>query len=220
MMLIVRQVSWSPVKSGVCAMMLLAVACGGSESPQTQRGTDSQAQPQAPVQAPAKVTEKAFVSGGKIEMHLDGGNYTVRPAGGDAIRVTLAGSVGAAKVDVATEDTHANVLVKETPRNNFLATIEVPQTADLVIRLAAGALTLESISGNKDVESNAGNVDIVTGDSKDYASVDASVQAGDIKAEAFGESQSGLFRKLTWSGKGKYTLRVKLVAGNLTLRSK
>ena len=216
MMLLVRQAWWSAVKSGACAMMLLAVACSGSESPQTQRGTDPQAQPQAP----GKVTEKAFVSGGKIEMQLDGGSYTVRPAGGNAIRVTLSGNVGAAKVDVATEDTHANVSVKETPRSNFLATIEVPQTADLVIRLAAGDLTLDAVSGNKDVESNAGNVDIVIGDSKDYASVDASVQAGDIKAEAFGESQSGLFRKLSWSGKGKYTLRAKLIAGNLTLRGK
>ena len=216
MRLLVRQAWWSAVKSGACAMMLLAVACSGSESPQTQRGTDSQTQPQAP----GKVTEKAFVSGGKIEMQLDGGNYTVRPAGGNAIRVTLPGNVGAAKVEVATEGTHANVSVKETPRGNFLATIEVPQTADLVIRLAAGDLTLDAVSGNKDVESNAGNVDIVTGDSKDYASVDASVQAGDIKAEDFGESQSGLFRKLSWSGKGKYTLRAKLIAGNLTLRAK
>ena len=189
MMLLVRQAWWSAVKSGACAMMLLAVACSGSESPQTQRGTDSQAQPQAP----GKVTEKAFVSGGKIEMQLDGGSYTVRPAGGNAIRVTLSGNVGAAKVDVATEDTHANVSVKETPRSNFLATIEVPQTADLVIRLAAGDLTLDAVSGNKDVESNAGNVDIVTGDSKDYASVDASVQAGDIKAEAFGNRSPGSF---------------------------
>lgn len=220
MMLLVRQAWWWAVKSCACAMMLLTGACGGSESPQTQRGTDSKTQPQAPVQTPAKVTEKAFASGGKIDMQLDGGNYTIRPAGGSAIRVTLTGNVGVATVDVATEDTHANVLVKETPRNNFQATIEVPQTADLVIRLTAGDLTLDAISGNKDVESNAGNVDIVTGDSKDYASVDASVQAGDIKAEAFGESQSGLFRKLTWSGKGKYTLRAKLIAGNLTLRSK
>ena len=216
MMLLMRQVCWSAVKSGAGAMVLLVVACSGSESPQTQRGTDSQTQPQTP----GKVTEKAFVSGGKIDMQLDGGSYTVRPAGGNAIRVTLSGNVGAAKVEVATEDTHANVSVKETPRSNFLATIEVPQTADLVIRLAAGDLTLDAVSGNKDVESNAGNVDIVTGDSKDYASVDASVQAGDIKAEAFGESQSGLFRKLSWSGKGKYTLRAKLIAGNLTLRSK
>ena len=130
----------------------------------------------------------------------------------------MGGNAGATRVDVSTADTRATVLVQDTPRKNFEATIEVPQTADLVIRLAAGDLKVEAIGGSKDVESNAGNVDIVTGDSQDYASVDASVQAGDINADAFGESRSGLFPKLTWAGKGKYTLRARLIAGNLTLR--
>src|SRR5687768_1533762 len=132
MMRLVTQAWWSVAASGVCGTMMLAVACGGSESPQTQRETPSQTQAQAPVQTPAKVTEKVFVSGGKIDMQLDGGSYIVRPSGGNAVRVTLGGNVGATKVDVATEGTHANVLVKETPRNNFQATIEVPQSADLV----------------------------------------------------------------------------------------
>jgi hypothetical protein len=83
-----------------------------------------------------------------------------------------------------------------------------------------GAARVTENGGNKDIESYAGNVDIVTGDAKDYASVDASVKAGDINAGAFGEAQSGLFRRLTWSGTGKYTLRASLTAGNLTLRDK
>jgi hypothetical protein len=181
-----RQTWWWVVKSGAGAAMMLAAACGGSGAPQTQKETQSPTEAQA-----SEVTEKPFVSGGKIDMQLDGGSYTVRPADGNAIRVTLSSNVGAAKVDVTPQNTQANVSVKETPRNDFQATIEVPQTADLVIRLAAGDLKVEAISGNKDIESNAGNVDIVTGDSKQYASVDASVQAGDIKADSFGESQSG-----------------------------
>jgi hypothetical protein len=196
-------------------MVVLAAACGGSDPPQTQTETPSPTQ----AQTAAKPTEKPFASGGRIDMQLDGGSYSVRPAHVHAIRVTLGGNVGAAKVDVSTEDAHARVLVKDTPRNNFQATIDVPQTADLIIRLTAGELKIEAITGNKDIESNAGNVDIVTGDSKDYASVDASVQAGDINASAFGESRSGIFPRLTWSGKGKYALRAKLIAGNLTLRS-
>ena len=210
---LMRQAWWSVVKSGVWAAMMLAAACGGP--PQTQTET------QSPTQAPSatKVTEKPFVSGGKIEMQLDGGSYIVRPADGNTIRVTLEGNVGAAKVDVTPRNTEANVSVKETPRNDFRAAIEVPETADLVIRLAAGDLKVEAVSGNKDIESNAGNVDIVTGDSTQYASVDTSVQAGDIKADSFGGSQSGLFRTFKWSGTGKYTLRAKLIAGNLTLRS-
>jgi hypothetical protein len=44
--------------------MMLAVACGGSESPQTQTATPSQNH----AQATANVTEKPFVPGGKIEI--------------------------------------------------------------------------------------------------------------------------------------------------------
>jgi hypothetical protein len=204
---------WLVSGTAACAALLLAAACGGSDQAQTQTATQSQAQ-----QTAAAVTEKPFAAGGRIEMQLGSGSYTVRPARDSVIRVTLGGDAGTTRVDVSTADTRATVLVQDTPRKNFDATIEVPQTADLVIRLTAGDLKVEAIGGNKDVESNAGNVDIVTGESKDYASVDASVQAGDINADEFGESRSGLFPKLTWSGKGKYTLRARLIAGNLTLR--
>jgi hypothetical protein len=211
------QAWWSVVTSGACAAVMLGTAaCGGSESPRTETATP----PQAQAQGTANATEKPFVSGGKIEMQLDGGNYTVRAAAGTAIRVALTGSTGNAKVDVTTANTEAKVSVKDTPHNNFQATIEVPEAADLTIRLSAGDLKVEAIRGNKDIESNAGNVDIITGDSQDYARVDASVKAGDLNAAPFGESQSGLFRSFTWSGKGKYTLRATLLAGNLTLHGK
>jgi hypothetical protein len=211
-----RQGWWSAVTAGTCAAMMGVAACSGPESPPAQTATP----PQSQAQAAAKATEKPFRAGGKIDLQLEAGGYTVRAGDGDVIRVTLGGNAGAATVDVTTTDTQAQVSVKHTPRNNFQATIEVPQRADLTIRLSAGDLKVESISGNKDVESNAGNVDIVTGDSQDYASVDASVKAGDLNAGPFGESQSGLFRSLTWSGKGKYTVRARLMAGNLTLRGK
>jgi hypothetical protein len=214
-----RQAKWSAVNAAACVAMMFTAACGGGggvESARAPAGTE----PQSQAKSTAEVTEKPFASGGKIEMQLAGGGYTVRPGSGDAIRVTLGGNVGSAKVDVTTNGTQGSVSVKDTPNNNFQATIEVPKSADLVIRLTAGELKVEAIGGNKDVESNAGNVDIVTGDSQDYASVDAAVKAGDLNANAFGESQSGLFRSFTWSGKGKYTLRARLLAGNLTLRSK
>jgi hypothetical protein len=200
--------------SSACAAIVLAAACGGADRPPTTTETSSA----GPAQTASKVTEKPFASGGRIEMQLAGGSYSIRPGSGDSIRVALAGNVGSTTVDVSTTDTRANVLVKDTPRTNFQATVDVPRAADLVIRLAGGDLKVDAITGNKDIESNAGNVDIVTGDAKDYASVDASVQAGDINAAAFGESRSGIFPKVTWSGQGKYTLRARLIAGNLTLR--
>lgn len=203
--------------SGACAAaMIVAVACGRSESP---RQGETPPQAQARTEGSAKVTEKAFASGGKIEMQLAAGKYTVRPAEGEAIRVTLGGNVGAATVEVSATEAQASVSVKDTPHNDFQATIEVPRSADLIIRLTAGELEVGAIGGNKDIASYAGNVDIVTGDSTDYAKVDASVRAGDLEAGPFGESQSGLFRRFTWSGTGKYTLRASLTAGNLKLRA-
>ena len=166
----------------------------------------------------ANTTEKPFVSGGTIEMRLEGGNYTVRPAADNQIRVTLSGNTGNAKVELTASGTRANVVVKDTPNNNFQVTIEVPKAADLVIRLSAGNLVLAAIAGNKDIQSTAGNTEIAVGDPNDYASVDASVKAGDIDAGVFGGSKSGLFAHFTWSGRGKYTLRASLGAGNLVLR--
>jgi hypothetical protein len=168
----------------------------------------------------ASVTEKTVAAGGKIMMQLDAGNYTVRPGADNRIRVTLSGTTGSAKVDLTTDNSQANVSVKDTPRNNFQATIEVPSPADIVIRLSAGNLIMAAIAGNKDVQSTAGNVEIAVGDPNDYATVDASVKAGDIDAGAFNGSRSGLFQHFTWSGRGKYTLRASLGAGNLVLRSK
>ena len=39
-----RQAWWSAVKSGACAAMILAAACGGAESPRTQAETPPQSQ--------------------------------------------------------------------------------------------------------------------------------------------------------------------------------
>jgi hypothetical protein len=168
----------------------------------------------------AKVTEKSFLSGGRIDMQLGGGNYVVRPAADNRIRVTLSGNTGGARVELTTNGTHANLEVKDTPHNNFQGAIEVPKAADLVIRLSGGQLVITPITGNKDIESNAGNTEIAVGDPNDYSSVDASVKAGDIDAGVFGRSKSGLFQHFTWSGHGKYTLRANLGAGNLVLRGK
>ena len=166
------------------------------------------------------VAEKPFAAGGKIVMHLDGGAYEIRPAADNHVRITTSGNTGDAKVELTANGSDADVQVKDTPRSNFHATIEVPQTADLIVRLTGGELEMAAITGNKDVESIGGNIRIAVGDPDDYSSVDASVKAGDIEAGVFGGSRSGLLQHFTWSGHGKYTLRANLGAGNLVLRGK
>jgi hypothetical protein len=167
----------------------------------------------------AMKAEKPFAAGGSIEMQLDGGNYEIHPASGGRVRVSFGGNVGDATADLAVSGTHATLAVKNTPHNNFKAIVEVPQTTDLVLHLSGGNLEIGAIAGNKDIDSKAGNVEIAVGDSKDYSSVDASVTAGNLDAGPFGSSKSGVGNHLTWSGGGKYTLRAKLLAGNLELKS-
>ncbi len=179
-----------------------------------------QAQNRADSIEKAVVAEKPFVAGGSIDMQLDGGDYEVRPAADNHIRVTFSGNTGNAKVELTADGMHAGVQVKDTPHSNFQAIIEVPRAADFVIRLTGGNLVTAPITGNKDVESQGGNIKIAVGDPNDYSNVDTSVKAGDIDAGVFGGSKSGLFQHFTWSGPGKYTLRANLGAGNLVLRSK
>ena len=102
------------------------------------------------------------------------------------------------------------------------ATIEVPKTSDLIVRLSGGNLVLSGITGNKDIDSVAGNAEIAIGDLNDYASMEATVKAGDLNVGAFTgaktEDSFGLLHRASWSGKGTYKLRANLGAGNLVLR--
>jgi len=172
--------------------------------------------PDAPL---ALKTEKPFASAGSIEMQLTGGNYNIRPAGGDQIRISFGGNTGNATADLTTSGTHANLVVRDAPQSNFKATIEVPKTSDLVIHLAAGNLDVAAITGSKDLDSKAGNLEVAVGSASDYSSVDATVTVGNLDGGPFGDSGSGgVAHHLTWSGKGKYTLRASLGAGNLELK--
>ena len=85
-----------------------------------------------------------------------------------------------------------------------------------------GAVNVSGITANKDIDSVAGNAEISIGNPNEYASMEASVKAGDLNVGAFAgaktEDSFGLLQRASWSGKGKYTLKAILGAGNLVLR--
>jgi len=172
----------------------------------------------APDEPPVVKADKPFAAGGSIEMQLDGGDYTVRAGSGEQIRVSFAGNTGDATAELTASGGHANLAIKDTPHNNFRATVEVPGTADLVVHLTAGNLEMSAVNGNKDIDSKAGNVSIAIPNRDDYGNVDASVKVGNLDAGPFGESGSGLSPHLKWSGPGKYSLHASLGAGNLELK--
>jgi len=173
---------------------------------------------QAVATAPVMKADKPFAAAGSIEMQLDGGDYTIRASPDEHIRVSFAGNTGNAVADLTTSSTHATLAIKDTPHSDFRATVEVPATADVTVHLSGGNLEIGAITGNKDIDSKAGNVTISIPNSKDYGTVDATVKVGNLDAGPFGNSDSGLSPHLKWSGSGKYTLRASLGAGNLDLK--
>jgi hypothetical protein len=175
--------------------------------------------PDRPQVVPQAVkVERPFAAAGSIEMQLDGGDYVVRAAPDERIRVFFGGNTGNAVADLATNGTHANLTIRDTPHSNFQATVEVPKAADLTVHLTGGNLEVAAITGNKDIDSKAGDVKILISNPNDYGSVDASVKVGNLNAGPFGDSGSGLSPHLRWSGPGKYGLRANLGAGNLELK--
>jgi hypothetical protein len=162
--------------------------------------------------------EKDFVSGGKIEITLESGDYHVRASSDSRIHVHWnEASARDVRVKLSMNGKAADLRVENTPHNNFHATIEVPALTDVRIRLTAGNLEMAGIKGDKDIEANAGNLNISVGSSNDWGDVDASVTAGDLHAPAFHAATSGLFRSFKWKGPGKYMLHVHLKAGDINL---
>lgn len=171
-------------------------------------------------QSKGSPAEKDFVSGGRIKMTLESGDYQIRASSDNRIHVRWnEASASGVRVKVTTDGNSADVRVENTPHNNFHATIEVPALAELRIRLTAGDLTVRGVKGDKDIEIRAGDLSISVGNSSDWGDVDASVTAGDINASAFQASRGGLFRSFKWKGPGKYRLHVHLMAGDVDLRN-
>jgi len=168
--------------------------------------------------AQTKSAEKAFVSGGKVDIHLDACDYEVRAATDNQVRVSMTGRTGNATVEVVVDGKHADVFVRSTSHTNFKCVIEVPKVSDVAIRLSAGDLEVGSIAGSKDIESTAGDVRIAVGNPDDYASIDAAVSVGDLSGGPLGKA-SGEFisHSLKRTGKGRYTFRARLGAGDLKL---
>lgn len=178
----------------------------------------------APISLAAQTTgspaEKDFVSGGRIKMTLESGDYKILASSDNRIHVRWnEASARGVQVKLTTNGNSADVRVENTPDNNFHATIEVPALADLRIRLTAGDMSVTGIKGDKDIEIRAGDLSISVGNSSDWGDVDASVTAGDINASPFQASKGGLFRSFHWRGPGKYRLHVHLMAGDVNLRN-
>ena len=173
---------------------------------------------------PQSSVQQEFISGGTIRMELEAGGYTIRPGDSANIVVTChANSEDQLKnlrVDIRAGTSTADVLVRDTPHNNFSAIIEVPRQSHLWVRLSAGELDVQGVEGNKDLGIRAGQLQVEVPYPEQYRRSDASVLAGSIEAPAFHVSKGGLFRSFRQQGPGKYRLHAQVLAGEIDLRTR
>ncbi|MPY86972.1 MAG: hypothetical protein GEU99_03530 [Luteitalea sp.] len=176
----------------------------------------------SPVSDDANRLERPFAPGGRITMNLSAGDYTIEGSSDARIRLQWETrdpeDARDVKVQANVEGTDAQIKT-DGPSNGFRVTIEIPARSDVSVRLSAGDLTLRDVEGHKDISAWAGDLKIGIGRAADYRRVDASVTAGDLQAAPFKVSKGGLFRSFTWEGSGRYDLRARLTAGDLTLRA-
>ncbi len=164
--------------------------------------------------------ERGFTPGGMVRLDLSAGEYRVRK--GDDNRVRLVwhtrtpGQMDEVRVRADVRGSEASIWTSG-PRRSFRVEIELPGRSDLFVRMTAGALRIAGIEGNKDVRLRAGELHVEVADADRYGHVDASVTAGDLFARMFGVSTGGLWRSFRHEGRGPYTLRARLWAGDLRL---
>ena len=162
--------------------------------------------------------ETAAGAGHGISMSLRSGDITIAGTGAAVVRVTCTtrrDDSGYLRLSFAA----GHLTIRGGSNDDLHLNIEIPRSTNLIVRASAGNLTLSGVSGDKDIELNAGNLTIDVGNPADYRRAEASLLAGDLSAIVFGVSKGGLFRSFDQENPaGKYRLRAHLLAGNLVFK--
>jgi hypothetical protein len=180
------------------------------------------ASPRAFQSTAGEPVEKAFPQGGRIRLNLSASEYKISGQAADKIRIAWradkAEDAAGLRADVSVTGTSAVIATSGFKGNGLHFTIELPARSDIDVSLAAGDLDIHRIEGSKTIDAWAGDVSVDVGNPDQYRDVQASVRAGDLSAPPFKVATGGLLRSLKWTGQGRYSLHIKLFAGDLTLR--
>jgi DUF4097 and DUF4098 domain-containing protein YvlB len=172
-------------------------------------------------QLPRTSLDTNFQSGGKIRMQLAGGDYKIEPSPDNKIHINwhMKETNKLKDVRVTADVRDKDAVIRTSGPHNVSFVIQVPSRSGLYVRLMAGDLKIKDISGDKDIESHAGDVEIDVVDPESYRNVDASVNFGDLDASAFHVSKGGIARSFKSTGHGEYLLHAHVGAGDLRLYS-
>ena len=162
--------------------------------------------------------EAKFVSGGQVRMDLCSSGIEIIGSDKPAFRVSYYPERDHVRVRLQISGDRADLRVTGCTHNNFHVRIEIPKSSALYVRMMAGQLDVNDVTGDKDIELSFGQLNVDVGKTEEYARVDASVNSGEINAAAFDVEKGGLFRSFNQSGPGKYRLHAHVGAGQVDLR--
>jgi len=166
--------------------------------------------------------EADFPSGGRLDLRIRSAEIHIVGSNQNKIAVRVEGTQRSNLTDMKVRferfDNSGRLRVTGGSSNKLTITVQVPKASNLLVRVFAGDVEVNDITGDKDIELHAGDLTIGVGDPSDYSHVQASVTSGAIEAEPFGEEHGGLFRSFEKSGGGKYKLVAHVGAGDLTLK--
>lgn len=200
-MLIIRRAFTGGSIAALAAVLLLASPAGA----QTADGN---------------LLERAFAPGGTVRLDLGAGEYRITGTTQDKVRVrwSTRNPEDGRRVRVSADVSGKTAAVRTSgPHNGFRVEIEIPERSHVQLDLSAGEVRMRGIEGSKDISMWAGEASIEIGDPARYRRVDASVRFGEIGAPPFNINKGGIFRSFHWDGKGEYTLRARIFAGELQL---
>jgi hypothetical protein len=161
--------------------------------------------------------ETKFASAGRIRMQFCSSGIDIVGKIDAKLRVSF-DPRNDVKVRMHVSGDRAVLQLTGCPHNNFRATVEVPKSSNLYVRMFAGELNVRDVTGDKDVVLHFGELNMDVGKAEEYAHVDASVNSGELDASPFNISKGGLFRSFAQSGSGQYRVHAHVGAGQLELR--
>jgi hypothetical protein len=157
-----------------------------------------------------------------LRLHVRSGEILILGTDDDKVTVDLAGKnvdkIQDVKGRFSIAKNVADFHLSGGPKSELQIIIHVPKNSDLTARIFAGDVSVQDVTGNKDLELRAGQLTISVDKPEDYGHVDMSVSAGEVDAEIFGDSKGGLFRSISRETVGRYRLHAHVGTGQLSVR--
>lgn len=157
-----------------------------------------------------------------LRLHLHDGDFRIVGSDSDEITIHTEGRNRALtkkmEVQFKRSGDSLDVDFLRVPKNEFQVTIAVPKETNLYARMRAGDLSVNGVSGDKDLELTGGDLSIQVPDPSDYGPVDLKVRFGDVSGSPFGDPKGWVGNSLKVDGNGRFRLHARVFAGDLMLK--